>query len=95
MLRKTFETEIKQVKDDVLILGSMVEQSILGSVEGLKKRDLKAAQEDLGRRPCDQQKALRDRKPVDDLDCHSTTDGARSASTGLDLGSHLGIGAHG
>jgi phosphate transport system protein len=44
MLRKTFETEIKQVKDDVLILGSMVEQSLLGSVEALKKRDLKAAQ---------------------------------------------------
>ena len=44
MLRKTFETEIKQVKDDVLMLGSMVEQSIIGSVEALKKRDLKAAQ---------------------------------------------------
>lgn len=45
MLRKTFETEIKQVKDDVLMLGSMVEDSILKSVESLKKRDLKAAQE--------------------------------------------------
>jgi phosphate transport system protein len=45
MLRKTFETEIKQVKDDVLMLGSMVEQSIIGSVEALKKRDLKAAQQ--------------------------------------------------
>jgi len=44
MLRKTFETEIKQVKDDVLMLGSMVEQSLLGSVEALKKRDLKEAQ---------------------------------------------------
>ena len=40
MLRKTFEAEIKQVKDDVLLLGSMVEESILGSVEALKKRDL-------------------------------------------------------
>ena len=45
MLRKTFETEIKQVKDDVLLLGSMVEDSILKSVESLRKRDLKAAQE--------------------------------------------------
>ena len=44
MLRKTFETEIKQVKDDVLLLGSMVEESILNSVEALKKRDLKAAE---------------------------------------------------
>jgi len=42
MLRKTFETEIQQVKDDVLVLGSMVEQAILGSVEALKKRDTKA-----------------------------------------------------
>jgi phosphate transport system protein len=44
MLRKTFETEIQQVKDDVLLLGSMVEQAILGSVEALKKRDIKASQ---------------------------------------------------
>ena len=45
MLRKTFETEIKQVKDEVLLLGSMVEQAIIGSVEALKKRDLKASQQ--------------------------------------------------
>ena len=45
MLRKTFENEIQQVKDGVLILGSMVEQAILNSVDALKKRDLKAANE--------------------------------------------------
>jgi phosphate transport system protein len=44
MIRKTFEAEIKQVKDEVLVLGSMVEQAILKSVEALKKRDLKSAQ---------------------------------------------------
>jgi phosphate transport system protein len=44
MLRKTFETEIQQVKDNVLILGSMVEQSLLDSVEALKKRDIKASE---------------------------------------------------
>jgi phosphate transport system protein len=44
MIRKTFETEIKQVKDEVLVLGSMVEQAILGSVEALKKRDVKASE---------------------------------------------------
>ncbi len=44
MLRKTFETEIQQVKDDVLVLGSMVEQAILNSVEALKKRDIKASE---------------------------------------------------
>lgn len=44
MVRKTFETEIQQVKDNVLILGSMVEQAILNSVDALKKRDIKAAE---------------------------------------------------
>jgi phosphate transport system protein len=45
MLRKTFDAELQQVKDDILVLGSMVEQAVLDSVEALKKRDLKAAQE--------------------------------------------------
>ena len=44
MVRKTFETEIQQVKDDVLILGSMVEKALLDSVEALRKRDIKAAE---------------------------------------------------
>jgi phosphate transport system protein len=44
MLRKTFESEIQQVKDDVLLLGSMVEKALLDSVEALKKRDFKAAE---------------------------------------------------
>src|SRR5512142_2013727 len=43
MLRKTFDSEIKQVKDDVLVLGSMVEQAIVESVDALKKRDVEAA----------------------------------------------------
>jgi len=47
MIRKTFENELQQVKDDVLVLGSMVEQAILDSVEGLKKRDIKAAHKTL------------------------------------------------
>jgi phosphate transport system protein len=44
MLRKTFENEIQQVKDDILLLGSMVEQAILNSVAALKKRDIKASE---------------------------------------------------
>ena len=44
MIRKTFESEIQLVKDEVLLLGSMVEHAIIGSVEALKKRDIKAAQ---------------------------------------------------
>jgi phosphate transport system protein len=44
MIRKTFEHEIQQVKDEVLLLGSMVEQAILTSVDVLKKRDIKGAE---------------------------------------------------
>jgi phosphate transport system protein len=40
MLRKTFENEIQQLKDETLVLGSMVEQNVLDAVEALKKRDL-------------------------------------------------------
>jgi phosphate transport system protein len=43
MLRKTFEQEIRQVKDEVLFLGSLVERSILESVDSLKKRDVPAS----------------------------------------------------
>ena len=43
MVRKTFESEIRQVKDDVLILGSMVEKALLDSVDALKTRDVEAA----------------------------------------------------
>ncbi len=43
MLRKTFEKDIRQVKDEVLMLGSIVEQSILDSVASLKKRDIEAS----------------------------------------------------
>jgi phosphate transport system protein len=38
--RKTFELEIQELKDEIIILGSMVEQALLDSVEALKKRDL-------------------------------------------------------
>lgn len=44
MPRETFEAEIQQVKDNVLVLGSMVEQALLDAVEALRKRDIKAAE---------------------------------------------------
>jgi phosphate transport system protein len=44
MSRKAFETELQQLKDSVLLLGSMVEHSIIESVDALKKRDLDASQ---------------------------------------------------
>ena len=43
MLRKTFENEIQQLKDEIILLGSMIEQSIIESVDALKKRDLEAS----------------------------------------------------
>ena len=43
MIRKTFENELQEIKDEILVLGSMVEQAILGTVEALKKRDLEAS----------------------------------------------------
>ena len=43
MLRKTFENELQQVKDEILVLGSMVEQAMADAMESLKKRDLKAS----------------------------------------------------
>jgi len=49
MLRKTFENEIQQLKDEILLLGSQVEQSILESVEALKQRDAAASQKIIDR----------------------------------------------
>ena len=43
MIRKTFDSEIKQVKDEVLMEGSMVEQAIIDSVEAMRKRDIEAS----------------------------------------------------
>ena len=44
MLRKTFETEIQQLKDEIILLGSLVEQNLLDSVDAMKKRDTAASQ---------------------------------------------------
>jgi len=43
MLRKNFENEIQHLKDEIILLGSMVEQALLDSVEALKKRDIERA----------------------------------------------------
>jgi phosphate transport system protein len=39
-MRKAFESELQQIRDEVLVLGSMVEQSVLDSVAALKKRNI-------------------------------------------------------
>jgi phosphate transport system protein len=41
--RQTFDNELKDIKDEILVLGSMVEQAILNTVEALKKRDTEAS----------------------------------------------------
>ncbi len=43
-MRTTFEAEIQQLKDELLVMGSMVEEQILASVEALKKRDRETSQ---------------------------------------------------
>ena len=45
MLRKTFESEIQHLKDEIILMGSMVEQSLLDSVAALKRRDVEASRE--------------------------------------------------
>ncbi len=44
MPRETFERELQQLQDEVLVLGSMVENAIVESVDVLKRQDLEAAQ---------------------------------------------------
>ncbi len=44
MPRETFERELNKLQDDLLVLGSMVEQAVLASIEALKQRDFAASQ---------------------------------------------------
>ncbi len=43
MPRQTLDREIHHLQDEVLLLGSMVEQALLNAVDALKQRDLEAA----------------------------------------------------
>ena len=43
MPRDTFDKKIQQIKDEILLLGSMVEQATLDSVAAFKNRDMKAS----------------------------------------------------
>ena len=44
-IRTTFTKGLKEIQDDVLIMGSMVEKAIRRSVDALKKRDRELAQQ--------------------------------------------------
>jgi phosphate transport system protein len=43
MARETFERQLQMLLDQVLVLGSMVEQAVLASLDSLKRRDIAAA----------------------------------------------------
>lgn len=43
MARETFERQLKMLLDQVLVLGSMVDQAVLESLDALRRRDLLAA----------------------------------------------------
>lgn len=43
-IRTTFHKRLREIQDDVLIMGSMVEKAISRSIEALKKRDVDMAQ---------------------------------------------------
>jgi len=45
MTRETFDRELRRLQDEVLILGSMVEDALTNSVDVLKRRDLDGARE--------------------------------------------------
>ena len=45
MPREDFHRHLRQLKDDVLALGSMVEKSVFRAVDSLKRRDLEASQQ--------------------------------------------------
>lgn len=45
MARKTFDQQIQNLKDEIIILGSMVEEATLKAVDALKRRDQHAARQ--------------------------------------------------
>lgn len=64
MPRRTFEHELQQLQDSLLILGSMVEKAILQSVDLLKRRDLAGARELMR-----QDRELNERRYAIERDC--------------------------
>ena len=44
-IRTTFHKKLREIQDEVLVMGSMVEKAITSSVKALKERDLELAQQ--------------------------------------------------
>lgn len=49
MSRKTFSQEMQEIRDEILLLSSMVEQAVMNSAEALKNNDLEYARQILSR----------------------------------------------
>jgi len=64
MIRKTFEHELQQVKDEVLVLGSMVEQAVLDAMDSLKSRDIQAS-----RKIYDQDRKINEKRFAIEKEC--------------------------
>jgi len=64
MIRKTFEHELQQVKDEVLVLGSMVEQAVLDAMDSLKNRDIQAS-----RKIYDQDRKINEKRFAIEKEC--------------------------
>lgn len=47
-IRTTFHRKLKEIQDDILVMGSMVEKAINRSIEALKNRDLVLAHQIIG-----------------------------------------------
>ncbi len=43
MIRKAFEQDLQRLQEEVLVLGSMVEEALTASVDSLKRRDMEAS----------------------------------------------------
>jgi len=44
-IRTTFHKKLREIQDEVLVMGSMVEKALMSSVKALKERDLELAQQ--------------------------------------------------
>ena len=77
-IRATFDRQLAGLRDDVLILGSMVDKAIDRSVEALKRRDRSEVAAHHLRRHEDQPEAVRDRGEVPAAAGHPAADGQRT-----------------
>ena len=79
MTRELFDKKLRELQDDVLIMGSMVEKAVQRSMEALRTRDVGRSNAVIARRQRDQRQALRARREVHPHDRAAAADGRRPA----------------